>query len=303
LKPLLIVIGGPTGIGKTSVAINIAQNLGVEIVSADSRQIFKELSIGTAVPSNAELSQVKHHFIQTHSVKDNYNASKYETEALLTIEKLFEKYNKVVLVGGSGLYIDAVCNGIDELPTISKEVREKFNSIFINEGIVKLQEMLKIVDPGYYEEVDKKNHKRLLKALEVYEITGKPYSTFLKKESKERSFDIVKIVLDIQREELYDRINKRVDKMVGAGLEDEAKRMVGLRHLTPLKTVGYREFFDYFDGKISKEEAVVQIKNHTRAYARRQLTWFRRYKDAHWFSPDQVKEINELINSKKVNDN
>jgi tRNA dimethylallyltransferase len=294
-KPLLVIIGGPTAVGKTSVAIKIAQHFNTEIVSADSRQFYQEMSIGTAVPSADELSAVKHHFIQNRSVEQPYNASSYENDAIQLMDNLLHTKNLLVMVGGSGLYIDAVCNGIDDLPSIPVDVRNKFNQIFEQEGIEKIRELLKSVDPIYFSQVDVNNHKRMLKALEVYEITGKPYSSFLSNSEKIRNFKTVKIFLDTERTELYNRINHRVDTMVENGLEEEARSLLPFRTLTPLNTVGYKEFFEYFDGKISRDEAITQIKNHTRAYARRQLTWFRRYTDAHWYKPGQVPEMIELI--------
>ncbi len=295
MKAILVVIGGPTGVGKTSAAISLAQKFNTEVISADSRQIFKELSIGTAVPSEQELALVPHHFIQSHSIETYYNASIYETEVLLKLEMLFSKYKMVIMAGGSGLYIDAVCHGIDDLPTIPAEVRKKYLDLYQTEGIEKLRNLLKKCDPEYYKQVDLNNYKRLLKALEVFDITNKPYSLQLKHQPKQRNFDILRINLNIDRELLYQRINNRVDKMIEAGLENEARLMNEKRHLTPLKTVGYREFFDFFDNKITRLEAIEQIKNHTRAYARRQLTWFRKYKDAHWFEPDQIEEMSLLI--------
>lgn len=296
-KPLLVIIGGPTGIGKTTTAIKVAQRLNTEIISADSRQVFKELCIGTAVPSVEELNAVKHHFIQNKSIDERFNASMYEFEVLDLIETLFQKHKIIVMVGGSGLYIDAVCNGIDDLPTIPYDIRQRIKTIYDTHGLSKIQEIVNRIDPEYYERVDKNNYKRMLKAVEVFEVTGKPYSSFLKNKPKERPFDTLKIILDIEREELYNRINLRVDKMVEAGLVDEARSVYHKRELTPLKTVGYRELFEHFDGTISMDEAITQVKNHSRAYARKQLTWFRRYKDAHWFSPDQVDEIIRVINN------
>ncbi len=295
-KPLLVIVGGPTGIGKTTTAIELARQLNTEIISADSRQVFKELSIGTAVPTKEELQAVKHYFIQNKSIDERFNASMYEFEVLDLLEHLFKKHKVIVLVGGSGLYIDALCNGIDDLPTIPADVRLKIFSIYENEGLKKIQQLVKKIDPEYYNTVDKNNYKRLLKAIEVYEVTNKPYSRFLKNKQKERSFNTLKIILDINREELYNRINLRVDKMIEAGLIEEAHSVFDKRDKTPLKTVGYRELFEYFDGAISLEEAITQIKNHSRTYARKQLTWFRRYKDAHWFNPEQINDMMKLIN-------
>lgn len=300
--PLLVIIGGPTGIGKTATAIALAKELQTEIISADSRQFFKELSIGTAVPSKEELLTVKHHFIHNKSVDDTYNASMFEQDVLKCLGVLFQDHELIIMVGGSGLYIDAVINGIDDLPNIPLEVRKKYDDIYLSEGLSKIQGMVQEIDPQYFGKVDKQNYKRLLKALEVHEITNKPYSSFLKNKSKERPFRILQINLDMERETLYNRINKRVDLMINAGLEEEARAMIDKKQLVPLKTVGYKELFEYFDATIDLDEAITHIKNHTRAYARRQLTWFRRYKESHWFNPDQLEEILVLIN-KELNNN
>ncbi len=299
MNPLLIIISGPTGIGKTSTGISLAQHYQSEIISSDSRQFFRELSIGTAVPSPKELSLVPHHFIHNLSVKDSYNASDFEDDVLNLTEKLFKTHEVLFLVGGSGLYVDAVCKGIDDLPTISKEIRDEQQHLFESRGIEYIREKLKKIDPVYYNKVDIHNHKRMLKGIEVFEMTGKPYSSFLSNESKKRPFKTLKIVLDMNREELYNRINLRVDKMMEAGLLEEAKAMLPYRNLTPLKTVGYKELFEYFDKKITLDQAIEQIKNHSRAYARRQLTWFRRYDDVNWFQPDGLDQMIQLINKNR----
>jgi tRNA dimethylallyltransferase len=293
LKPLLVVIGGPTGIGKTSTGIKLAKSFNSEIISADSRQFYKEMSIGTAVPSAKELSEIKHHFIHNLSVDKIYNASHFENDVLELLNNLFKKNKVVFMVGGSGLYIDAVCSGIDYLPTIPTDVRLKFQSLYEDKGINEVKRLVEQTDPDYYNKVDKQNPKRMLKALEVYEVTQQTYTSFLKNQKKTRSFNTLKIVLDMNREELYNRINKRVDTMIEEGLVEEARKMLPKRELTPLKTVGYKELFEYFDGNIQLDEAITQIKNHSRAYARRQLTWFRRYNDINWFNP---KDINLMLN-------
>ena len=298
MKPLLVIIGGPTGIGKTSTGIKLAKHFNSEILSADSRQFYKELSIGTAVPSEEELNEVKHHFIHNLSVDNYYNASQYELDALALLNKLFKRHSIIFMVGGSGLYIDAVCRGIDYLPTISKEVRDMHDELFLTKGIEEIRKLLQEIDPEYYQTVDKNNHKRMLKALEVHKMTGLPYSSFLKNQKKERDFDVLMFLLDTEIEELYNRINLRVDKMIELGLIEEAQSMHSKRALTPLKTVGYKELFEYFDGTITKEDAIIKIKNHTRAYARRQLTWFRRYKDSHWFNPLETDKMIEVIKEK-----
>lgn len=291
----LIVLAGPTGIGKTSLGIVLAKYFETEIVSCDSRQVFKEMRVGTAVPTTEELAATKHYFIQTHTVHEHYNASKYEQEALTIINELHQKYDIVFMVGGSGMYIDAVCNGIDDFPEIDFDIRQKYAEMYENEGLKKIQQLLKEVDPVHYQKVDLNNYKRILKALEITEMTGKPYSSQLSNTKKERPFKILKIALDMDRNELYKRINQRVLQMMGEGLEDEARNLYPYRENTSLKTVGYRELFEYFDKKISLEEAVEQIQNHSRAYARRQLTWLRRDKDYHWFHPGDISGIKAFI--------
>lgn len=293
----LIVLCGPTGIGKTRIGIELASNLNCEIISADSRQIYEEMSIGTAVPSPEELAAVPHHFIHSHSIHENFNASKYEDEVIEFLGAYF-KYNRVaLLVGGSGMYIDAVCKGIDELPSISTEVREKWLQLFQQNGIDFLCHQVQKIDPEYYDTVDRNNPKRLLKALEIYEITGKPYSGFMTRSIKKRNFQIHIIGLNTDRSDLYVRINSRVDEMMNNGLLEEAKRLHEFQTLTPLKTVGYSELFSYLEGKSDLQQAIEEIKNHSRAYARRQLTWFRRYKDLVWFEPHQTDDMMQYINS------
>jgi tRNA dimethylallyltransferase len=273
----LIVVAGPTAVGKTEYAIKLAKEIETEIISADSRQIYKEMKIGTARPTPEELAQVKHHFIATHSVTEYYNASKYEFEAIELIENLFKKYDNLVVAGGSGLYIDAILFGIDDLPTIDQNIRRELQEKFQNEGLESLRFMLKKLDPVYYDRVDLKNPKRILKALEVAIQTGKPYSSFLTGKAKKRNFEFEIIILNKERNVLHERINKRVDIMIENGLIDEARNLLKYRHLTPLKTVGYRELFDFFDNKIDLQTAIELIKRNTRRYARRQITWFKKY--------------------------
>jgi len=287
----LLVLGGPTAVGKTGCGIEIARHFGTEIISADSRQIYRETSIGTAVPSPEELASVKHHFIQTIPLEETYNASMYEHQVLDRLGELFKKHQLVLLVGGSGMYIDAVCEGIDELPTTDPVLRQRLLKRLEEEGLDVLTTELKYLDPVSYERVDLKNHMRVLKALEVSLQTGLPYSSFLTDSSKERPFQIIRIALDMKREVLYERINRRVDQMMEAGLLEEAKQLEHLRGNTALKTVGYRELFSYLDGDLSLEEAVDQIKAHTRKFARKQLTWFRKENRYRWFSPDKPQEI------------
>jgi tRNA dimethylallyltransferase len=294
----LIIITGPTAIGKTRVAIETAKFFKTEIVSADSRQIYRELSIGTAIPSPAELNSIKHHFIHSHSVHDNYNASRYETEAMELLEKLFKKYNIVVLTGGSMLYIDAVSKGIDIMPDVDPELRQNLKTKLNDEGIESLRFQLKQLDPEYYKQVDLKNPARIVHALEICMMTGKPYSSFRTSPNKERPFSIIKIGLDCNRAELHQRINQRVDKMIEAGLEKEARNVYLLKHLNSLNTVGYREFFAHFNHEISKEKAIELIKRNTRRYARKQLTWFRKDAEMNWFNPKDSGKIIELIQNK-----
>jgi len=291
----LIIILGPTGIGKTGLSINIAKRLNTEIISCDSRQFFKELSIGTAVPSKEQLTLVKHHFIHNMSIHDYYNASKFESEVIDLLIKLFRKKDYVIMVGGSGMYIDAVCHGIDDLPEIDPELRRSLHEKLEKEGLESLRFDLKKVDPDYYKTVDLKNSQRILRALEVFNMTGKPYSSFRKKIKKKRDFSIFKVGLNMDRKKLYEKINKRVDNMIAEGLVEEARSVLKYRDLTPLKTVGYRELFGYFDKKTTLEEATEKIKSNTRKYARRQLTWFGRDKDIKWFNPDEKDKILNYI--------
>jgi tRNA dimethylallyltransferase len=287
----LVVLGGPTAVGKTACGIQIARHFDTEIISADSRQIYKETYIGTAVPSPEELALIKHHFIQTISLEDTYNASMFEHQVLDRLDELFKHHKLVLMVGGSGMYIDAVCEGIDELPSSDPLIREHLLKRFEAEGLEVLTRELKRLDPVSYARVDLKNHMRVLKALEITLQSGKPYSSFLTASRKDRPFQILRIALDMERKDLYERINLRVDQMMADGLLKEAKNVQHLRGKTALKTVGYRELFSYLDGDVSMEEAVIQIKAHTRKFARKQLTWFRKENRYRWFLPDQTKEI------------
>jgi tRNA dimethylallyltransferase len=283
----LVIVVGPTGIGKTSLGIKLARHYKTEIISADSRQLYKELKTGTAVPSQEELATVPHHFIQNKSIHDYYNASMYEFEALDLLAKLFQQHHLLVMVGGSGLYIDAVCKGIDDLPRVDPEIRNFFSKKYENEGLEAIQKELKEKDPEYYGKVDLNNHKRILKGLEISKQTGKPYSSFLTGKKKERNFNIVKIGLNTEREIVYDRINSRVDLMMEEGLPEEARSVYPYKHINALNTVGYKEMFAHFEGKISLEEATTKIKDNTRKYARKQLTWFKKDKETTWFAPGE----------------
>ena len=295
MKNFLIVLLGPTGVGKTDISIDIAEKFSCEIISADSRQFYREMKIGTAVPSDSQLEKIQHHFIQFLSVKEYYSASRFERDALTLLNTIFQKNNIAIMAGGSGLYIDAVCKGYDNIPDVDPGVRQKYIEIYKNEGIDSLQRRLKLLDPELYLKVDLKNYKRILRALEICDTTGLPYSSFLKKEKRERDFSVIKIGLQRKREEIYDRINQRVDLMIEMGLGEEALRLYDLRELNALNCVGYRELFEYFDGSISKEKAIELIKRNSRRYAKRQLTWWAKDKDIKWFHPDQVQQITEYI--------
>jgi tRNA dimethylallyltransferase len=291
----LIIILGPTASGKTVAGIQIAKIFQTEIISADSRQFYKELKIGTAVPDAQQLKSIPHHFIQNISVHDYYNVSIYEQEVLGLLENLFSQKDIVLMVGGSGMYIDVVCHGIDDLPAIEPVVRKKLEQKLKDEGIESLRLDLKKLDPVYYARADLKNPKRILKALEIFIMTGIPYSSFLTGPKKERPFKIMKIGLNPDREELYENINLRVDHMIQEGLIEEARSLYQIRHCNALNTVGYKEIFDYLEGKITLEEAVSFIKRNTRHYARRQLTWFRRDTSIVWFKPEDIASIVKFI--------
>ncbi|MEO8794740.1 MAG: tRNA (adenosine(37)-N6)-dimethylallyltransferase MiaA [Daejeonella sp.] len=293
----LIVIVGPTAIGKTALSIQLANYFKTEIISADSRQFYREMEIGTAKPSAVELSAAKHYFVNSHSIQDNFNVGDFEKEAVKLLENLFQEHDQVVMVGGSGLFINAVCNGFDELPTANEETRNQLNALFAEKGIESLQEKLKAADPEYYDEVDIQNPQRIIRALEVIETTGKPFSLFRTRIQKNRPFNIIKIGLNTDRKVLYDRINFRVDEMVRTGLFEEVESLKDFRHLNPLKTVGYSEVFQFLDGELSREEAVEKIKQNTRRFAKRQITWFKKSEDIKWFEPNQFDAIIEYLNS------
>ena len=284
----LLVLTGPTASGKTALAIRWAERLRTEILSADSRQFYREMRIGTAAPTPDELRRVPHHFVQHLSIHDSYNVYRYEQDALALLEKLFQNHENVILCGGSGLYIDAVCNGIDLLPDPDPELRENLHRMLRENRVEEFHQMLKEKDPEYYEVVDRNNPVRMVRALEVCIQTGQPYSTLRKQQAKERPFQIIKYAITLPREVLNERINRRVDRMMEEGLEAEARQLYPLRHLNALQTVGYRELFDHFDGKCTLEESVEAIKAHTRQYAKRQMTWFKRDSDYRWISPEEM---------------
>lgn len=287
----LIVVVGPTAVGKTAMAITLAKHFKTEIISADSRQFYKEMSIGTAKPDAHELAEVKHHFIDSHTIEEEYSAGDFERDALSLLDTLFEKHDVVVMVGGSGLFVRAVCEGLDNLPKAPAAVRERLNSFFEREGLESLQQKLREVDPDYYRSADIHNPQRVIRALEVYDATGQPFSSYRVRRIAERPFEIVTIGLNMERQKLYDRINLRVDKMIEMGLVDEVRSLLSYRNKPALLTVGYAEIFDFIDGKISLEEAISHIKQNSRRYAKRQITWFKKYGDTVWFEPDDWEGI------------
>jgi len=290
----LISVVGPTAIGKTSTGIALAQHYQTEIISADSRQFFKEMEIGTAVPSSEELAAAKHHFIQHISVEDKYSVGDFETEAIEKLNELFKQHDQVLMVGGSGLYVKAVLEGLDHFPKVEASVREQLNLQLEEEGIEKLQQRLKELDPIYAENVDLENPHRVIRALEICISSGKPYSSFLNNSSAERNFNTIKIGLTAPRELIYERIEKRVDLMIEQGLLDEVKRVYEKRELNALNTVGYKEIFQFFDGNWTIDFAIAEIKKNTRRFAKRQLTWFRKDEEIEWFNYDVKPQ--EIIN-------
>jgi tRNA dimethylallyltransferase len=296
----LVVIAGPTAVGKTDIAIQLASKWDTEIISADSRQFYSEISIGTAKPDPHQLAKVKHHFVGQLSISDYFNVSKYEKEVLQLLDTLFEKQDIVFMVGGSGLYLDAVCRGIDDFPDPEPELRNYLKNIYQEKGIEELQKMLLQLDPEYFETVDIQNPNRLLRALEVCHTTGKKFSELRLNSSKERNFKCIKIGLNLPRPELFARIEARVDEMIKTGLVAEVQNMLPNRHLNSLNTVGYKEIFDFLDSKITLEQAIIDIKTNTRRYAKRQLTWFKRTEEYNWFEPWQLNEItNYLVETSK----
>lgn len=294
----LIVIVGPTGSGKSDLAIEIAERYGAPIISTDSRQFYRGIPIGTAQPDAEQLQRVEHHFIASHDLKQEFNCGAYETEALAKLEELYRKHDVVVAVGGSGLYIKALCEGMDSLPEAEPELREELAHRLRSEGLASLCAELRQRDPAYYEEVDRNNPARVLRALEVCISTGLPYSSMRTGEKRQRPFNIIKLGIDMERERLYERINRRVDVMMQMGLEQEARAVYHLRELNSLQTVGYREMFDYFDGTISRDEAIELIKRNSRRYAKRQMTWFRRDEDIKWVDTANKQIIEEYLDSK-----
>jgi len=291
----LIVVIGPTAVGKTATCIRLAHHFQCEIVSADSRQFYQELEIGTAKPSTDELAMATHHFINSHSIKDDISAGQYEKMALAKIEELFNNQDKVILTGGSGLYINAITDGMADIPAVDPSIRKELNERLEKEGLSVLVAELKALDPDYYNKVDKENPHRIIRALEICMGTGKPFSFYRKPGRKERPFEIVKIGLTRDREELYERINQRMDIMIGQGLFEEAKRMMPYKSHNALQTVGYKEIFDYLEGAYDKEEAIRLLKRNSRRYAKRQMTWFGKDEKIHWFHPKDEDKIIEFI--------
>ena len=292
----LIVLIGPTGVGKTELSLSIAEHFQTCILSADSRQLYQDLKIGTAAPTPSQLARVPHHFVGTLGLTDYYSAAQYEADVLEKLEELFQHNDTVELTGGSMMYVDAVCKGIDDIPTVDKETRELMLQRYEEEGLETLCAELKILDPEYYQIVDLKNPKRVIHALEICYMTGKTYTSFRTQKHKERPFRIIQIGLTREREELYARINRRVDEMMQEGLLEEAKSVYPFKHLNSLNTVGYKEIFNYFDGEWSLDFAIEKIKQNSRIYSRKQMTWFKRNPNIQWFHPEQKEEIMNYIN-------
>ncbi|NTV83850.1 MAG: tRNA (adenosine(37)-N6)-dimethylallyltransferase MiaA [Bacteroidales bacterium] len=290
MKTLLIILG-PTASGKTGLAIKIAKQFGTEIISADSRQFYKELTIGTAKPSPEQLAEVKHHFIGHISIAEQYNISRFEQDVLKLLDELFKTHDIVVMCGGSGLYVNAVCHGLDEQPEHDPAIRQMLQELYKTKGIDYLRGELLRLDPEYYRQVDLSNPNRLMRALEVCQMTGKPYSSYRKGQKKQRDFRILKYGIDMSRKDLIDRINHRTDAMVSLGLIEEARANIKYRHLNALNTVGYKEIFEYLEGNLTLEEAVEKIKINTRRYAKRQMTWFRKDPEIIWIKPENFNSL------------
>jgi len=291
----LVVLTGPTGVGKTELSLRFAEALGSPILSCDSRQIFREMSIGTAAPTPDQLKRVQHYFIASKSILEPYSAAKFEMEVLTLLEGLFISHDTVLMTGGSMMYIDAVCKGIDDMPDVDPLIRAQLATLFHEKGLEPLLEELQRLDPVYFEQVDRQNPKRVIHGLEMCRMTGLPFSSFRKDTAKKRPFRILKICLNRNRQELYDRIDLRVDEMMLQGLEKEARNLYPFRGLNALNTVGYKEMFDYFDGQFSLEQAVSTLKFNSHKYARKQLTWFRRDSEYHWFHPEDVDLVQKII--------
>lgn len=293
----LFVIVGPTGVGKTSLCLKVAEHLNTVIINADSRQVFKEIPVGTAAPTKDERKSIRHFFVGNLHINEYYNASKYEQDVLKLLNILFKYKDNVIMSGGSMMYVDAVCKGIDDIPSVDDNIRETLQERFDKEGLSGISKELALLDPDYYAIVDKNNHKRIIHALEICLSTGKPYSSFRKNTTKERPFRIIKIGLNMDRQRLYERIDLRVEQMIHDGLIQEALNVYEYKNLNALNTVGYKETFEYLDGLCTLENAIFRIKSNTHKYCRKQLTWFRRDPNIHWFSPDNIEEIINYINT------
>lgn len=293
----LVVLVGPTGSGKTALSIRLARHYGIPVLSTDSRQFYRGIPIGTAQPTPEELRAAEHHFIASHDLEECLSCGSYEVQALERLEELFRRHDRVIAVGGSGLYVKALCEGLDDLPDADEALRSELSERLRREGVGALAEQLRELDPDYYASVDRRNPSRILRALEVCILSGRPYSSLRTGRRRERPFGVVKIGVDLPREELYARIDRRVDEMVAQGLEQEARAVYPLRHLSSLQTVGYREWFDCFEGRTTKAEAVELIKRNSRRYAKRQLTWFRRDGEIRWFHPSQTERIIACIDA------
>lgn len=296
----LIVITGPTGVGKTELCLRLTDFFNVPIINADSRQIFAEIPIGTAAPTIKQQERTKHYFVGTHKLTDYYSASLYEQDVIQLLDKLFEDSDIAILTGGSMMYIDAVCNGIDDIPTVDENTRETMKRRLATEGLPALVEELKQLDPEHWNIVDRNNPRRVVHALEICHMTGKTYTSFRKNEKKKRPFNTIKIGLTLPREMLYNRINARVIDMINNGFVEEARKVYPLRGLNSLNTVGYKELFDYFDGNISLDDAIFKIQSNTRRYARKQLTWYKKDENMKWFEPNNVEEILKYIGTKTL---
>ena len=295
MKHKLIVLIGPTGVGKTELSLSLAEFLHTSIINADSRQIFKDIPIGTAAPTPEEQLRIQHYFVGTLNLTDYYSAAQFETDVIALLKNLFKTQNYALMSGGSMMYIDAVCKGIDDMPTIDNEIRVHILERYKQEGLEVMCQELKLLDPDYYKIVDTKNPKRVIHALEVCYMTGKPYSSFRTRQNKKRPFDIIKIGLQREREELYDRINQRVEAMIENGLIDEVKRVEAFRNCNALNTVGYKEIFQYLDGNWPYETAIEKIKQNTRIYSRKQMTWYRKGPEIRWFHPNDKESIKNFI--------
>ena len=294
----LIVVVGATGSGKTDISLRLATHFAAPIISTDSRQFYRGIPIGTAQPTAEQLATAEHHFIASHELTDNFNCGEYEAQALARLEELFLQHDRVVAVGGSGLYIQALCEGMDNLPQADEQLRQSLTERLKSEGIESLLADLERLDPVYYQQVDRQNPSRVLRAMEVCLQTGQPYSSLRTGERHKRDFNIVKVGIEWNREQLYDRINRRVDMMIDEGLEAEARAVYHLRHLNSLQTVGYREMFEYFDGTITREEAIELIKRNSRRYAKRQMTWFRRDEEIRWFAPTEIDAMIDFLENR-----